>query len=355
MAPFRFAFIDRFVRHNVAFGASVLVLLLVPPGLSFWLSERSNAGPKLQLPSAPLHLGNGRPNEVKTGELELKNVGSSALEFRISASCGCMELDPGEGMIAAGNVQRVRVGVKLPSYFNSGRSVQLRVSTNERDSAPREYLVLAECPGPVNVLPMGVNFGTLRENEVSTASVNLRVTTSEGLSKLDPEQMRLRWNSEWLLVTRHRDDPRELQLRASLLEGLPEGDLYDTIEIDVVGSGGVIGVPVYARVVPSVYIAPSTVFLRVNPATGRFDEAHVLVWTTDDRTALGALLAVSAPEGITVSDGVEGNEARRRLRIGVASEPVWGPDGQVEIRVKFEGIDDSVPIKLTKPSKERST
>ena len=83
--------------------------------LRFGWANWPDSGPKLQLLPHALDLGKGGEGEVVDGSFRMRNIGDAPLDFQIEAHCGCTGVTPARGRIPAGEVQEVRVGVRLQS------------------------------------------------------------------------------------------------------------------------------------------------------------------------------------------------------------------------------------------------
>src|SRR5690606_37398732 len=106
-----------------------------------------------------------------------------------------------------------------------------------------------------------------------------------------------------------------------------------------------ISVPVHARIVPPVRIAPPTVILTRDPAARHFRERQVIVWTTDG-APLGDVVSIDGPEGVDVLDATFDNAPRTRKRLIVKGSDPLNLTPLSSLRLVFSDRDQPVTIDI---------
>lgn len=159
-------------------GLLASVLFFSPFNFSFFDELKSQ--PKLALSTLHLDLGDGRPNQVMSGEIRLKNTGSAPLEFTISTSCGCQDASPRKGTIAPGDELPLSLTVRLPDYSGAEKAVYVVVHSNDPDRREVRCAIVARAPAPFEVNPAFIDFGRVNRDEVASLSANVHVTLPDG-------------------------------------------------------------------------------------------------------------------------------------------------------------------------------
>lgn len=146
------------VIRGIAFSAAVLYLVVLSV-----TAARKKDGPRFVIdPAARKDFGDGKPNELLSASLGFKNIGDEPLQFSLSASCGCTELNPHTGTVPPGGSQTIRLAVRLSEFSGSEKSVVVSVKTNDRHKAASSYTFTAKCPAPFSVAPAYVDFGSVQ-------------------------------------------------------------------------------------------------------------------------------------------------------------------------------------------------
>lgn len=300
---------------------------------------------RLELSATEIDLGEGAPNEIVRGVLQLRNSGSAPLTFSIERSCGCTELQPNKGTIPAGKQLEIAVGVRLPGHTGSEQNVSLTVNSNDPERPVVHCAILALCPAPFDVSPAFVNFGELLQDDIASAVQVLEVRGNDGNPPPDFDRLQVRHKSPLMRVAKRRMAGRPHQIRVSLSPDLSRGDLYDTIELTGAGSERVVRVPVSARIVDPVSIVPSTVFLRVDPETGTYSPVELLIVSRRGALPSDGLKILGGPAGVRVEELKEdpASSTRRRVRLIVAGGAAL--EAETELRLSFK--EENVPLTLT--------
>ena len=309
------------------------------------LSLMRSSEPRLEGPTEVVNLGQGKPHEVLSGIVEFKNSGTADLEFQLSASCGCTEVEPRSGTISPGKSQAVRVSVRLPGYGNSERTVRLTVTSNDPNRPTAEYGVLATSPASVQVSPMTVYFGRIVPAEIDQLERYLTVNDSQGKSIQDESSLRYKSNTKHTILQWKQIESGKYGLCVSLAPGIPQAEFHDIIEISLADTGPSLKVPVYAYVTESVRIVPSTAFLHIQQTSGLFKPVDVLVYS--DRP-LGTLKNIKGPKEVTVVESKLLRPGIQKIRLAV-NESLKSNDN-CQVLLAFENYEDPLALKLVLPS-----
>jgi hypothetical protein len=240
------------------------------------------------------------------------------------------------------------LAVELPQYANSERAVRLVIESNDRKRPRAVCHVLANCPAPLVVEPKSVDFGELLADEVESAEELIRVRGEGGARLSRPDQLEITHHSEFIQVRREQGSEGSVSLRLGLTGGVPRGDLFDRIRLQLKDSDVGVALPVHARVVAPIFVVPSTVFLRIDPETGRFLPAEILVVSRRSRCPVGRCRLLEGPEDVVVEDLGDPGPTRRRIRLDVAGDGQWS--SQTELCLACEGLKRPLSVKLVKPS-----
>jgi hypothetical protein len=265
--------------------------------------------PRLELSASRLDLGEGKPNELLHGSLQLRNVGSEVLEFEITASCGCTELTPRRGTIPAGNEQDVRLAVQLPDHANSERSVQLVIKTNDPQHPAAGCSIVAKCPAPFRVTPAFVDFGKISRGTTSVKPAEVRVTVAEGEHRRVCTRLA---DAAFVVVS---EQPG--LVRVAPAGDLAFGDHHGTLELFLEGSEDrVVRVPLRVQVPAPLSVTPSTLTLRRDSA-GQFSPVYWIVAGESGSAPLGEVQAVNAPREFRIEEVGQIGDRRRRYRLTI--------------------------------------
>ncbi len=85
------------------------------------------------------------------------------------------EVAPGSGRIPPGEIQDVRVGVRLQEESEK-KTVNLTISTNDSTRPVTVYSVFAECPASASAVPSRVDFGRIKPGEIRKRTVVVTVS-----------------------------------------------------------------------------------------------------------------------------------------------------------------------------------
>jgi len=303
--------------------------------------------PAIRLSSQRLDLGEGRPGARVSGTLRIENLGDEPLEFQVHGSCGCMELSPQAGTVAPGEAEEVRVVVALPGTTDSERSVRILVSSNDPKEPQIQCVAVVRSQGPLTVKPSEVDFGQVLREEVGSAVRVIRVAGAKGEDLRDLARVQVRCQSGSLRVSKESAPGGGWQLRVSLSPSLSRGDLFDTIELQPEGSQEKVQVPVRARLVEDLTVAPSTVFLRSDATTGKYRTVDLFLVSGRVKAAPGPISIVGGPQGVRIEEVQVLDPLRRRLRLSV---PAPLPEQEADLRLRCEGVEGVFSVRLVRPS-----
>jgi len=338
------------IRRDLVVTVSLTIALGIPSCSRSQQASISAVVPHLELSTGRLDLGAGKPGELLRGTLYLCNTGTVPLEFSITHSCGCSELDPKSGTIAPGEQQAIAVGVTLPSYANSERAVELLTRWSEPGTTDAESVArcvaVARCPAPFQVSPLFLNLGSFTPGEVGQATAKVHVAALNGGAAFSPEQLIVRHGSKAFHVEKTIPGDGSAFITVSITTDVAQGEHYDTIELQLEDSDQLMKVPVNVQVVEPLSVVPSTVFLRADGATGEFRPVDLFVVSRGADSQLGHVRVVDAPSGVRIEDlGSVGN-ARRRVRLFINQEADW--EQEAFVKVWSEGGTDLATLKLVR-------
>ena len=304
--------------------------------------QRAPAGPVLKLPQYGLDLGVGKPNETLSGTFDLWNAGEEPLEYSISATCGCTQLEPAQGEIPPHSSADILIAVQLASA-GTERHVTLQVQTNDPAAKRVTYQVSASCPSIVDVEPRNIDFGRLRPGERKSQRLRIR---GGNPANLKPGEITWSCNSSLFEIhqvnSEHADHVLELQV-TWLGQGPEE---VTRAELEVQHADGSAFVDLQAAVVGELVFAPRIIVWNAQ-LSDRKREATLLVWRSDGQP-LGKLSECRAPDGVTVTEESHSPTLMRRtLRV------VLAPNVQLPIAAtlecEFQGAQQVACVKLKLP------
>jgi hypothetical protein len=310
---------------------------------------RAVQGPQLELSTHLLDLGSGKPNEVLRGTVLLRNTGSQTLEFSISGSCGCSEMDPRTGTINPGEESAIVVGVKLPEHANSERSVELLTSWCKQgvqgaDRNVTRCVVVARCPAPFLVSPPFVSASEAGTAEVNRTIGEVHVTSRTDAEPLTADSLQVENASDTFSVEKVEGGQSAVLLRVLLAKRVAPGDYYDTIDLRIVGSESAIRVPVRLTVSDLITVVPLTAMLRTDPESGDFRPVDLIARMRDGELHFDDVRLIDGPVGVRIEAVGPKNAAHQRLRVLVDRDAqidvetrlrIGWQDGAVEACVKL--------------------
>lgn len=309
------------------------------PGLPFpsQLNTKATAAPRLELSTTKLNLGDGKPMEILRGELTLTNRGSSSESFSLVKHCGCTELSPMSGDLAAGASETIHVGIELPSVPNSEKNTWIEVQAGDPSTTVAACVLSGRCPGRFLVEPAFVSFGSLGLDEIGDAATEIHLRPVEGQPPLDPEAIVIGHDDHAFSVERlassvASDTSSIAALRVRLAPTLSPGDHRETLEIRLAGSDYSVRVPLTVRVTDAISVVPRTVSLRRRSALHNYKPVRLLVIDRRLDGNLGPVTLVEGPPGLMIEDLGDAARGYRLLRVLLGSETSIWPD---ENRVRF--------------------
>jgi hypothetical protein len=285
------------------------------------------------------------------GALYLHNTGVSALEFSITGSCGCSELDPTTGTIAAGHKVPIAVGVELPNYANSERSVELitkwsRPGNSESGGVAR-CVVQARCPAPFETMPPFVNLGALTLDEVSQASATMRVAAIADGHAFHAERLQIENESRIFRAEKAiLPDAAEAVVTVTLASNVPVGEHYDTIVLKLENSDHATKVPVRVHITDRFSVVPATAYVRADSVNGGFRPVDIFIVSRPADAPVGALKVVEGPIGVRIEELESLGTTRRRARLHLTDVAPW--EEETLLRLGFDGQSAMASIKLFK-------
>lgn len=305
--------------------------------------------PVLQLPRFPLSLGSGEPDQELTGSFKIRNDGGAPLEFNLKPGCGCTSCSPVEGTIAPDETAEIDVAIKLESNSGTSRRVDIGVMTNDPDRRAAVYHVTADCPAPFSVEPPMVQFGSLplaAGGKARRRVLTVRALPTTPLGRLRHEDLVVEHEAPWLTVEPEQSDGEPIRLAVTLRDDVTHGYFSGTVRISLADRPRqFVSVTVEGEIVGDVEVSPSSLFLKVDPASGEIPGKAFVVFRPD-KQPLGAVTAIEAPEGIRVAeaDGERDASHRRLFRVSGRLDQRGASDG--DVRLGFERLGGPVVLRL---------
>jgi hypothetical protein len=328
---------------------SFTALAILTVGIAFlsgaYFKNAGSKSPRLEtIPDGALHLGEGSAGQVLTGTFSLGNTGREPLNFSLSPSCACSNLEPRQGVIEPGEFRPIKVGVRLRNEGKDER-VAIRLDTNDPNVKTSDFWVLASCPAEILAEPALLDFGVLSRE----ASCQREILLSLPRSKRPPLVSNLTISASTQRLTTHIavHSSTALRILVRLGPATSDGFFRDVIRLKYADIDREIQLPVTALVRGPVQTAPT--ILRI-PYARKFpveQEVKLLVWRTDGRP-LGETSSLLVPPGLVVSEEKFGTSAQRHLFHVSRSQQESVPSFEgKEIRIRFKNFQEEirVPIK----------
>jgi len=296
--------------------------------------------PRLSIRQPVINLGDGEPGQLLKGSIELENRGSHPLRYYAQRSCGCTLLAPSQGTIAPGGHAAIKVGVRLPEYSNSDRSVQVGITTDDPSMPGQQCTLLARSRASVDVSPGALYFGQLDACEVGTVAKTLTVRDRFGKPIRDPQTVLVRCSGGKVRHLWIKNQDGTYSLSVSLAAQLRSGeDLRDQLSIGLRASSSPFLVPVFASLREPVSVIPSTLFLNDNESTNEPTTKYLWVRSL---SPFGHMTVAAHPPGITVRELQEIRPGLRTIALTIA--PARRPKSS-RLSLRFDKIPN--PIHLT--------
>jgi hypothetical protein len=287
-----------------------------------------------------MNLGEGKPGEVLTGGFTLRNLGGQSMDFRLSAGCGCTELNPLAGSIAPGDNQHVKIVVRLPSEYGSERSFQLTIRTNDPDHPEVQVPVRAYCPALFKTIPANLDFGPVSADsphellfKVMDGTRRRSKLTDLILAEVDRSELSL----EAIL-----DEENLMQYRLRLSAGAPPGYFQGGLRLTNKLTGESIWRPVSAQIRSDLVVAPR--IIRPPASLDSPWKASFLVYRTDGQK-LGSVTHSEMPSGVTIESNVSQRSSSRK-QFHLIIPPGAGKLSGSTVKLWFTGIKQPVVMKL---------
>jgi hypothetical protein len=282
------------------------------------------------------NLGEGKPGDIKLGQLTLTNSYPAPVMFRVTGSCGCLSLEPREGRLTPGERGQVRVQIKLRRY-GQDELVTLNVEATCGASQQNEKVrFAARCPAPLAAKPPVVDFGRLPRG--STARRTVQLVDRAGRPWLcGPIQVR---SSHPHIKATLLNDPEGTKVQLSIADHTPPGCLFGEVLVAGLADDETTTIPVRGEVVSLVEHAPAA--LRFT--SDRVRELTLMVWRNDG-APVGPVSAIGLPEGVAIRSLCDPSAKRARIAIVLTSETVLEAEARLLLRCDAaEGGLIEVPV-----------
>lgn len=322
----------------------LLICVLFTSGLFVSSAFNSTNAPHLEVSVDHLDLGKGSPNEVVRGAFQLRNTGTAELEFDINRSCACTELNPAKGTIAPGEVQEIKLGVKLYGYANSERSVVIAISSNDPEQPVIHCRAVARCPALLEVTPSFVSFGKIYGKEFSSEQRPVLVKSIEREGGLTKDRLQVSQEGDFFYARTNNESDGTVLLRLFLKQGLGSGEHYGLLKLQMNGAKYGITVPVSARVVEPISVIPSTIFVRNDWQWYESHPISVLFRSSKQDLLLSELRLDNPPPGIIVGEVTELQPGLKRIQLKVSREALTQP--KTILKFTCDGIEEEITLTL---------
>jgi hypothetical protein len=245
---------------------AVLVFIALA-GFAVLLTRHSRGNPRIQIPSMPVELGDGKPGEVLGGNFKIKNVGGGVLRYTITPSCGCTELKPESALVEPWGSNDIKVAVKLAG-IGEEKTVRLSIDSNDPEFPNTSVFVKANCPAAATSTPATVEFGANTPDELSSREVVVKVLDREMKTQLD--KLVITTTNNVFSINKYETDKKnnEIKIYISFNKQLIPGLYPGSIHIATESGMTIIDVPLSANVTEEIAIVPKTVVVRT---TGKID------------------------------------------------------------------------------------
>lgn len=266
-----------------------------------------------------LSLEAARPGEDLTGELLLSNPTAAPISFRLTTTCGCSGVTPGEGTVAAGDSFTIQVSMHAPSVRGARQAAAVLLldpAGQETDQCTVEALY----PALIELTPATVALRLKETNQPLTSKVRLAPVGPAGLAALKLAQVRARHGHvrNPVLI---ENSPEEWELSFEVA-ATPTAALSDTVEIatpeEVIAT-----LPVTVRVEQPVVLIPSRVAPR---STQTGFEIEILVRYSDSVQSGG--FAIAEFPAVRPQEDRALSPQLRRLRFTLPELP---PSGELQL------------------------
>jgi hypothetical protein len=298
------------------------------------------APPRIWIPSCPLNLGYGAPGAELAGKFPLRNVGGSALEYRIKASCGGTRIEPREGSLLPGAEQSIEVHVRLPAAGVPNWNVELTIE-QESGSSIAVYAVQAASRAPLSAQPPSLEFGSVA---LGASAARRFVVLGPDLSPL-PRNERLSVAAcDDRIVLRPVERSEQCEYEATLKEDLRAEYVQGMIVLSRGDAGEQLTIPVSAYITAPLLVAPAHLNLTLDETAPV--ERSLLVSRNDGRP-LGRLTAAQAAPGIMIEDATAADLSTRRvLLVRVAGDLAYRDSEQVGLTFGDQRVTAELRIRV---------
>jgi len=307
-----------------------IVVVFAAVGAALWNYDvlwRWSAVPRgaaIALDQTRLNLGNGKPNETRTGQITFRNTGTGVLTFQMHASCGCTDVRPLSGSVSAGGVQTVHVSLRLPDNFGSEKSASITIESNDVSHPSMTVVAFATCPAPLVIRPPFVDFGAVSSGELSTITPVVLVEAPAANNPLPCKEVDARLFSPKFAVETLRTSEGKCAIKMRHIMELPPGNHSWTMEVGLKGTTEWMHVPVRIKVEEKVLAVPSTLFVRWNPGMSCYEPVTLLL---AERLSQGTSPLTNAqirrgPPGVKLEELPAGNSRYCAYRVHCGGIPL---------------------------------
>ena len=211
--------------------------------------------PKISLPASEYKFGTVTQGTVVQHEFEIKNVGSKELLIhRVVPACGCTAAVVDNEAIAPGASGKLKVTFDTTGFASGTKSKSIRLYTNDPDRSSSILRLSGKVESDITVLPKRVDLGEVVRGESAETEVAISVRKDS-----KSEISNIKTFSKLLEVSPLKEVKGSKVFTVRLKDDAPIGELRERVIIGLKGAKRQsINVPVYARVVGTVKVKPST-------------------------------------------------------------------------------------------------
>jgi hypothetical protein len=295
-------------------------------------------------------MGTGEPGQVLAGDIPLRNNGGEQLIIsQVDAGCGCASLKLENDVIAAGEITRLRVGVRLKAD-GERLSFPIRIHSNDPANPVSVDTVTASTDQILLAVPDHVAFGDVPPGVTRSKQVKLLKPDGSPWPAAEPllvqaEQKRVLVE----LVSAPADNGIDaLHLQVRLPSDFPLGKFTDTLRISPAGRQRGTTILVHGDVVPILQVVPRVVYFEdVHPTAAPINRNLLLRRADGQRPP--PLVTVKSPAGIQVKEmkqvSTASLSAHRQLTLSL-NPALVNQELDVQVLLFLQGQTEPLPIRV---------
>lgn len=323
--------------------ALLLAALLAVGTIVFWTAEalmRRSRKPALVVSGAATALI-AKPDEViAAGTVMLRNAGGKALEFKITPSCGCSEVNPMKGTVPPYGIMPIHVGVNLTTA-GTEKSVSLTFATNDPATPTATSLIHASRPAYAVASPSRLDLGPVKPGAGAAGSIEITSNSDAG-SNVDLRKCEFTINSSGFHFefTAERT-ARFAKLRVVSDPGVTEGSNHAVLTVKDTRGLTILEVPIGVEVRREIVVVPAVIRL---PCEGEAKRTFRLIVKRVSGEDLGELADIASP----VECKLEPEKSTSRSTKLYMLEIKWDRAKPIDarVRLRFAGAESPCEVRI---------